>query len=53
MGYEPLAYFKGPSSLWSRIIPDLSVTIERMYVYKQLKLSYYRKRVVEYVVDNV
>ena len=32
MGYGPLAHFKGPSSFLSRIIPDLSVTIERMYV---------------------
>ena len=30
--YGPLAHFKGPSSFWFRIIPDLSVTIERMYV---------------------
>ena len=28
----PLAHFKGPSSFWSRIIPNLSVIIERMYV---------------------
>ena len=47
MGYGPLIHFKGPSSFWSRIIPDLSVTIERMYVIN------YRKKIVDYKITYV
>ena len=32
MGHLSIKYFMGPSSFWSRIIPDLSFTIQRKYV---------------------
>ena len=32
MGYGPLAHFKGPSSFWARINPDVLMSISAAYV---------------------